>query len=58
MALVTAAFWLFGEWFVSFPTTDVAIRVSTVQSSRNMVSCYVFGIGIVLNNTFYVAGDA
>lgn len=58
MAAVTAIFWLFGQWFVSFFTTDESIRSIAVQASRIMASGYIFyGIGMVLMNAFNGAGD-
>ena len=54
MALVTAAFLLSGEWFVSFFTTGGAISIILPNDSIRL--CF-FGIGMILINKFTGAGD-
>jgi putative MATE family efflux protein len=58
MAVVTVLFWVFGNYFVSFFTTDEAIRKVAAQAGRIIASGYIFyGIGMVMMNTFNGAGD-
>lgn len=58
MAVVTVLFWVLGNYFVSFFTTDEAIRKVAAQAGRIIASGYIFyGIGMVMMNTFNGAGD-
>lgn len=58
MAVVTVIFWVFGNYLVSFFTTDEAIRKVAAQAGRIIASGYIFyGIGMVMMNTFNGAGD-
>lgn len=58
MAFVTVLFFILGDWFVSFFTTDEAIRKYAVQAVRIISSAYIFyGMGMVLINAFNGAGD-
>ena len=58
MAIVSVVFLLFGNFLVSFFTSDEAVRSVAAQASRIIASGYIFyGIGMVMMNAFNGAGD-
>jgi Na+-driven multidrug efflux pump len=55
---VTAIFFLFGKWMVSFFTTDPEVIAVAITAMRIMsVGFIVYALGMVMINTFNGAGD-
>ncbi|MGC4035473.1 MAG: MATE family efflux transporter [Chitinophagaceae bacterium] len=58
MAIVTVLFVFWGQYFVSFFTTDEQVRQVAAKALRIICSGYIFyGIGMVMINAFNGAGD-
>jgi putative MATE family efflux protein len=58
MAIVTCLFYVLGDVFVSFFTTDEQVRAIALQAVHIITAGYIFyGVGMVLMNAFNGAGD-
>lgn len=58
MALITGVFFLWGKWFIAFFTSDRQIQQVAIRALHIISTGYiVYGVGMVLINTFNGAGD-